>query len=70
MRPGFNLWVEDPLEKELATQSSTVAWRSPRTEEPGRLQFMGLQRVGHDRETFTYARGIQMILKVTDSMER
>ena len=39
---------EDPLEKEMATHSSTLAWRIPWTEEPGRLQFMGWQRVGHD----------------------
>ena len=35
-------------EKEMATHSSTLAWRTPRTEEPGRLQSMGLLRVGHD----------------------
>ena len=34
---------EDPLEKEMAIHSSTVAWKIPWTEEPGRLQFMGLQ---------------------------
>ena len=39
---------EDPLEKEMATHSSTLTWRIPWTEEPGRLQSMGLQRVGHD----------------------
>ena len=39
---------EDPLEEEMATHSSILAWRIPRTEEPGRLQFIGLQRVGHD----------------------
>ena len=39
---------EDPLEKEMATHSSTLAWKIPRTEEPGRLQSMGSQRVGHD----------------------
>ena len=39
---------EDPLEKEMATHSSILAWRIPWTEEPGRLQSMGLQRVGHD----------------------
>jgi len=36
------------LEKEMATHSSTLAWRIPWREEPGRLQSMGLQRVGHD----------------------
>ena len=39
---------EDPLEKEMATHSSTLAWRIPWTEDPGRLQSMGSQRVGQD----------------------
>ena len=39
---------EDPLEKEMATHSSILAWKIPRTEEPGGLQSMGLQKVGHD----------------------
>ena len=39
---------EDPLEKEMAIHSSTSAWKIPWTEEPGRLQSMGSQRVGHD----------------------
>ena len=43
-----SLGWEDPLEKEMATHSSILAWRIPWTEEPGRLQCMGLQRVGHD----------------------
>ena len=43
-----SLGWEDLLEKEMATHSSTLAWRIPRTEEPGRLQSMGSQRVGHD----------------------
>ena len=38
----------DPLEKEMATYSSILAWKIPWTEEPGRLQSMGLRRVGHD----------------------
>ena len=42
------LGLEDPLEKEMATHSSTIAWKIPWTEEPGRLQSMGSQRVGHD----------------------
>ena len=40
-----SLGQEDPLEKGIATQSSILAWRLPRTEEPGGLQSMGLQRV-------------------------
>ena len=43
-----SLSQEDLLEKEMAIQSSTIAWKIPWTEEPGRLQSMGLQRVGHD----------------------
>ena len=43
-----SLGREDPLEKEMATPSSILAWRIPWTEEPGGLQFMGSQRVGHD----------------------
>ena len=39
---------EDPLEKEMAIHSGTIAWKIPWTEEPGRLQSMGSQRVGHD----------------------
>ena len=39
---------EDPLEKEMAIHSSTLAWKIPWTEEPDRLQSMGSQRVGHN----------------------
>ena len=46
-----SLGREDPLEKEMATHSSTLAWKIPWTEECGRLQSMGLQRVGHDLAT-------------------
>ena len=45
---GRSLVQEDPLEKEMATHSRTLAWKIPWMEEPGRLQSMGLQRVGHD----------------------
>ena len=49
----WETWVrslgrEDPLEKEMATHSSILAWKMPGTEEPGRLQSMGSQRVVHD----------------------
>ena len=49
----WETWVqslggEDPLEKEMAPHSSILAWKVPWTEEPGRLQSMGSQRVGHD----------------------
>ena len=43
----FQGW-EDPLEKEMATHSRTIAWKIPWTEEPGRLQSTGSQRVRHD----------------------
>ena len=43
-----SLGQEDPLEKEMASHSSILAWRIPWTEEPGGLQSMELQRVGHD----------------------
>ena len=43
-----SLGQEDPLEKEMATHSSTLAWKIPWTEERSRLQAMGSQRVGHD----------------------
>ena len=42
---------EDPLEKEMATHSSILAWEIPWTEEPGGLQSMGLQTAGHDLAT-------------------
>ena len=47
------IWVrslggEDPLEKEMSTHPSILAWRIPWTEEPGGIQTLGLQRVGHD----------------------
>ena len=50
------MWVqslggEDPLEKEMTTCSSILAWEIPWTEEPGGLQSMGSQRVGHDLVT-------------------
>ena len=41
-------WVAFPLEKVMATYSSTLAWKIPWMEEPGRLQSMGSLRVGHD----------------------
>ena len=54
-------WVQplgwkDPLEKGMATHSSTLTGRIPRTEEAGGLQSMGSQRVGHDRATHTHNR--------------
>ena len=53
LTPMWETWVqslgrEDPLEKEMVTHSSILAWRISWAEEPGRLQSMGSQRVGHD----------------------
>jgi len=45
---SMSLGQEDPLEKEMATLSSILAWRNPWTEEPGRIQSMGSQRVRYD----------------------
>ena len=50
-----SLGQKDLLEKGMTTHSSILAWRIPRTEEPGRLQSMGSQRVGHDGVTNTSA---------------
>ena len=50
----WSLGWEDPLEEEVATFSSILAWEIPWTEEPGGTTFMGLQRVGHSLETEYY----------------
>ena len=63
-----SLGWEDPLEEEMTTQSSIVAWEIRWTEEPGRLQFMGSQRVGHDLATKQQQNKIQIELK-TDRSE-
>ena len=62
-----SLGQEDPLEKEVATHSSILAWRIPWTEESGGLQSTGSQRVGHDRASdliylFNYRGGTIFIL--------
>ena len=51
----WSLGWKDPLEKEMATHSSNVAWKIPWTEEPGGLQSMGSQRVRHDWATYSYS---------------
>ena len=51
---GSILGWEDPLEEGMTTHSSILAWRIPWTEEPRRLQSMGLQKVGHDWVTFIF----------------
>ena len=50
----WSLGKEDPLEKEMATHSSILAWRTPKTEEPGGLQSMWSQRIRHDWATDTF----------------
>ena len=61
-----SLGQEDPLEKEMATHSSILAWRIPWTEEPGGLQPMGSQRVGHDWATsLTYLEFNKYLLIIT-----
>ena len=52
-----SLGWEDPLEKEMATHSSILAWRIPWTEEPGGLQSMGSHRVRHDRSDLAHTHG-------------
>ena len=59
-----SLGQEDPLEEEMATHSSILAWKIPWTEEPGRLQSMASQRVRHDRAT-EYTHTARMTLFVT-----
>ena len=57
-----SLGWEDPLEKEMVTHSSILAWRIPWTEKPGRLQSTGSQRVGHDF-TFTFTFNLHNTLR-------
>ena len=59
----WSLGWEDLLEKEMATHSSILAWKIPWTEEPGRLQSMGSQRVGHDWGTFPLLYFINVVLE-------
>ena len=66
-----SLGLEDPLEKEMATHSSILAWKIPWMEEPGRLQSMGFQRVGHDFIfTFTFNHKLGTFLGGTELLER
>ena len=56
---GRSLGWEDPLEKGVTAHPSTLAWRTPWTEEPGVLQSMGSQRVGHDGVANTHTHHIK-----------
>ena len=60
-----SLVLEDPLEKGMATHFSILAWRIPRTEEPGGLQSMGSHRVRHDLLTHTQHNKEQLSLTAT-----
>ena len=61
-----SLGREGPLEKEMVTHSSILAWRIPWTEEPGRLQSMGSQRVGHNRSDLAHTRAHMNALSTTE----
>ena len=56
---------EDPLEKEMAPHSSTLAWKIPWMEEPGELQFTGSQRVGHD---FTFTVWFTLVISLGNGL--
>ena len=68
--PMWETWIrslgwEDPLEKEMVTHSSILAWRIPWTEKPGRLQSTGSQRVGHDWATsFSFSHSSKVMFKI------
>ena len=65
-----SLSQEDPLEKEMAPHSSILAWKIPWMEEPGRLQSMGSQRVGHDWATSLFFAFYWPLLVLTDGIFR
>ena len=57
-----SLGREDPLEKETATHSSILPWKIPWTEEPGRLQSMGSQRVGYDQTNLLQTLALEKVI--------
>ena len=63
-----SLGREDPLEKEMATHSSVLAWEIPWTEEPGGLQTIGSQRVGHDLATAQQPNTLSISIKVNKKL--
>ena len=65
-----SLGREDPLEKEMATNSSILAWKIPWTEEPDRLQSVESQRVGHDWATNTYNQALDLTFSLLEIQER
>ena len=64
--PGW----EDPLQKELVTHSSILAWRIPWTGEPGGLQSMGSHRVGYDRAVNTHMRTVSSCGLITNTFTK
>ena len=64
-----SLGQEDPLEEEMATHSRLLAWKIPRTEEPGGLQPMGSQRVGHDWATNTHTYNIKTFTQLSSARD-
>ena len=69
LRYKRSLAWEDPLEKEMAAHSSILAWRIPWTEKPGRLQSVGLQRVGHDWSYLAQASLVPQLEKNPPAMQ-
>ena len=66
----WSLGWEDPLEKAMATHSSTPAWTIPWTEEPGRLQSMASQRVGHDWATSVFSLSCWQLFAVIECQDK
>ena len=66
---GQSLGQEDSLEEGMATHSSILAWRIPRTEESGRLQPMGSQRVGHNRTLIGFNKNKQAIIHIMQNVK-
>ena len=64
----WSLGQEDPLEKEMASHPSILAWRIPWMEEPGRLQSMGSQRVGHDWATSPHFTSLMIASCIINSL--
>ena len=64
----LSLGREDSLEKDMAPHSSTLAWKIPWMEEPGRLQSIGSQRVGHDRATSLHYMFVPFVFSMTRGM--
>ena len=67
---GLILGWEDPLEKEMATHSTVLAWRIPGTGEPGGLPSMGSHRVGHDWSSLAAAAEAATLKKTTPTQSR